>query len=377
MRSILKITLAGIVDNILRIYVFKSCKKLKHQLLTHIICFCLIFFFLSSCSIFTEFIEITQKEIDILNNINIYERSKFNNILSDFEKLLDVYDSAVIVIQIKDFINETTGNALYQFSYKNMLISSLNSLGNRVICTSYDNDYITSERNNGGSKKIKRILPDVAIIGGIIANDKCIEKQTGFTFKSILGSGKPETSGNLDMIIFATYSQISIDLNMIDYVTQAMIPKCQAINTINVYQKTKSSKGGIYGLYGSGMGIHKSIVYSQSKNAAIRNLINISVIQLIGRYLNLPYWRILPGGRKDNVVIRNIKQNFNKSSHKNKVFAIQRLLQQNGFSIKINGIYGKKTQQALREYMIKQNIQNTRYVNDQLYFKLMLSVPIH
>jgi curli biogenesis system outer membrane secretion channel CsgG len=183
-----------------------------------------------------------------------------------------------------------------------MLKSALNSIGGRVTFIPYDPAYMENSRITGYSKFENKIVPDVAVSGGITEFDRGLETRG----KNLNAGVETEPFTNIPdwfpgETIGMEYGQgqktstasITVDFNLIDFQTLSGLSRMQTVNTIKVYKGSNEKELGIT-MFGPTFGIKGSIKKVQGRHAAIRLLSRLSTIQIVGKYLKLPYWRLLP-----------------------------------------------------------------------------------
>jgi len=87
-------------------------------------------------------------------------------------------------------------------------------------------------------------------------------------------------------------SVVSIDLNMGKLVTRQIMPGISASNSIAVVQSGKGADvGGFIGK--AGLSLSVSLDKSEGFHQAVRNLIELSTIEILGKLTRVPYWQCL------------------------------------------------------------------------------------
>jgi hypothetical protein len=87
-------------------------------------------------------------------------------------------------------------------------------------------------------------------------------------------------------------SVVSIDLNVGKLVTRQIIPGISASNSIAVVQSGKGADvGGLIGK--AGVSLSVSLDKSEGFHQAVRNLIELSTIEVLGKLSRVPYWECL------------------------------------------------------------------------------------
>ena len=87
-------------------------------------------------------------------------------------------------------------------------------------------------------------------------------------------------------------SVVSIDMNVGELVTRQILPGISASNSIAVVQSGKGAD--VAGLIGkAGVSLSVSLDKSEGFHQAVRNLIELSTIEILGKLTRVPYWQCL------------------------------------------------------------------------------------
>lgn len=270
---------------------------------------------LSSCAVVDWFAgktsdaEVEQMDKDLGEATK--KQTAYDDALKRFGRMLEAYNISEIRVQSKVIANQTAEKELPD-SVSNMLISAVNKIGKTVVYIPYDPSYVINEANTGGN--ISRALPQVVIAGGITEFDKdMIEK--GRELKTEVSIGKDDFGSKYSHDGGAGYqaetgvSRIAMDLQLLNYKTQTYLPNIQAISQINL---RKSKLGWSVGYYfqGSGMAFQYSLSKKQGKYHALRLLVELSVIEVLGKYFDVPYWRCVEGMTPDAQMVNRLREEF-------------------------------------------------------------------
>lgn len=89
-----------------------------------------------------------------------------------------------------------------------------------------------------------------------------------------------------------TLSVVSVDMHLVQYPSRRVVPGGSVANSMVVMQRRLD--GSITGLVSRGtLGIPLYVERIESRSQAVRNLIEIGVIELLGRHSGVPYWTCL------------------------------------------------------------------------------------
>lgn len=271
---------------------------------------------LSSCSVVDWFMgktsdeEVKEMDKEVAESVS-EKQTPYDEALKQFGLMLDAYNISEIRVQSKLISNQTAEKDLPD-DVSRMLISAVNKIGKKVVYIPYDPTYVINEANTGGD--IARALPQIVLAGGITEFDKdLIEK--GRELKTEVSIQKGDYGSNYSHDGGAGYeaesgvSRITLDLQLLNYKTQTYMPGIQAINSANI-RKTKLGWGVGYYFQGSGMSFQYSLKKKQGKYQALRLLVELSVLEVLGKYFDIPYWKCIPGMAVDNGMVGRMREEF-------------------------------------------------------------------
>jgi len=290
----------------------------------------------------------------------------------------EIYNTEKLFIMARS-ITDNTGTSIASGAevprdITEMLKSTLNAFGGNIRYIPYDPDFILNSANTGYSGFNAKVTPNVVVSGGITEFDRGLETRgKGFDI-GLEGSINKEAIG-LD---FASQqktstSSITLDFNLIDFETLAGIPRVQAINNIKVYKGLAEDSLG-FSISGNAIGLQGNVKKVQGRHAAIRVLVQTSMLQLIGKHLELPYWQLIPGAEEDPVVIDKILLTYSNFEEKTRILKTQKLLALHGYEMAITGQLDDSTSQAINDYALKAELKSTG-VDEELYVSLYTTVP--
>ena len=271
---------------------------------------------------------------------------RYEDALASLGRYINQTDRQPKVIQPKG-IGNTAGGQELPFNVTDMVITGLNRLsGQKLIVVPYDPDYILNDAQTGGGGS--RLLPGLIVGGSITEFDKEMDT-TGrdANLDAILDrGGRAGTNISAQFSNAKKMSRVTLDLYLIDYRTHAVIPGASVTNTVNVAEIEKGREFA-FAIFGSGFGVSGKIKHSQGFHRAVRNLVDYSILQLMGRYYQIPYYQILGMTQSDPAIRANLKSQtmdvargailsetaqqevsgtFAKAGNSSQIFAIQRLL---------------------------------------------------
>lgn len=307
------------------------------------------------------------KELDA--GMSAFKReTPFDEALRKLNVMLDAYDVARTPIQCKNIGNETADKGALPSDLYTMISTAINKVGRKIVFVPFDAKYVVSEASTGG--KMERMLPEAVIAGGITGFDKdMIEKSR----KGDASGGWAGASGSANYNASEGVSRITLDLNMLDYKTQSYCPGVLTSNAI-VVRKDKFG-WGVSGYYmGCGGSFDSAVKTKQGVHAALRFLVEFSVLELLGKYFEVPYWKCMEGANEDTAMCQRLQDRFKDLPEDRQALFVKRMLFLHGvqgvdrFSLALSSSEQASVQQAMRERSCSSLAE--------LYVSLWKSVPL-
>lgn len=313
--------------------------------------------------------------------------TSYSQALRDLGLMTEIYGTSVIKIQSNPIgdntgTSGTTGGEIPR-DITEMIKSSLNSIGGQVTFIPYDPAFIQNQIVTGYSTFDKKLIPDVVISGGITEFDRGLETrgtntdagvEASFTNapKWVPGDTASIDYGDSDKIGLA---RITLDFNLLDFQTMAGIPRMNTVNSMEVSKAMAERELGIT-LFGPTFGRKGSIKKVQGRHAAVRLLVETSMMQIVGKYLTLPYWVLLgEDATPDEVVMSALSKEFYRSSEQQRIAKAQEWLFLMGKDVQVSGVLDQKTVTALTAFDSTISVQSPA-LSHNTYAALFQAVPI-
>ncbi|OGV55379.1 MAG: hypothetical protein A2X45_23790 [Lentisphaerae bacterium GWF2_50_93] len=319
---------------------------------------CLLF--LTSCA-FTDWMQgkISNEEVKELDeSMTMPEKraTPFDDALRNLGAMLTAHDIPQTAVQSKNIGNQTAEKVLPSDLYV-MISTALNKIGKQVLFIPYDAKYIVSEATTGG--QINRIYPDIVVTGGITGFDKdMIEKER----RGEIEGGWAGASGAARYDVATGISQISLDLNLLDYKTQSSFPGVLATNALMV-RKDKLGWGVSAYYMGCGGSFDSKVKTQQGVYVALRMLVEYSLLEVLGKYFNVPYWKCIKGANPDLDMIARMTENYKEMTPDQQIPILKRYLFIHGYkgidrkSKTLNAYEQQALSKAMRQYGVSTNAE--------------------
>ncbi len=305
--------------------------------------------------------------------------TEFSQAILDLGLMSSIYGTPKMHIMAKQ-VFDNTGTSLptqaeIPGEITEMVKSTLNGIGGSVTFIPYDPEFVANNINTGYSGFEAKLIPDVVVSGGITEFDRALVtrgKSTDVGLDAEIDNVELGFEyGTLDQNSLAS---ITLDFNLVDFQTFSGIPRMQAVNNIKVYKALAEDSLGFSisgGAIGFDLGFKGTVKKVQGRHAAVRLLVQLSLLQVMGKYLKLPYWRLLPGAPPDAVVLDQITQDYYAMSPRERILKVQEYLILNGYPVQSTGVLDGATKTALKAFS-----KRSGEITEATYVALYSSVPI-
>ncbi|MBF0383989.1 MAG: peptidoglycan-binding protein, partial [Magnetococcales bacterium] len=216
--------------------------------------------------------------------------------------------------------------------------------------------------------------PDYFIRGGVTQHNKKIwsgQSGGGFSgeFEILRDSYEPLSSYSGQK----GFGSISIDLNVGTISNLQMVPGMTSSNTIALYPSENESVTAdlSVGHFGLTFSLNENI--KRDFNAVYRTLIQVGMIELIGRLQKVPYWRCLENAGTIPERSKKLRAEFDqmaKAPTSLVRFVQERLIALAYYHGEANGMFDEVTRQAIESYQQHHNLLATGEIDFDM-FKLM------
>lgn len=338
-----------------------------------------LFIFVSGCAK----IDPRHVEIDIPSGTPESKDNELSESLKNLGVMTEIYGVKARVMI--DRISDNTGSAEHTkaeipYDVTQMTVSALNMMGGNIVFVPYRPDLMGNLKNLGYSNLERKINPSVIITGGITEFDRGLEtKEDSVNIGYETDKFGDKHPFGIDYMQGEKWSNasITIDYNMIDIETMSGLPGVQTVNTMQVHKGIGKKELG-FTIFGPTLGLKGEVKKVEGRHAALRLLVQSSVVQIIGKYLDLPYWRLLSGAKHDSVVEMYIKKGWDyQLSSESKTKRIQELLFLHGYEyVEKNGTFDGLTVKAINNYIKKNQTKIKPEINFDLYKSLYYSIPL-
>lgn len=343
--------------------------KYKPVFLSGIIAFV---FLVSGCKTMNQLNDFVQglskdQNAVVANTTPVKNVTDYSDALARTGQLINIFNIEPIYLAVEPVKNDTAAAGKLPANIQIMVESSLNKMGNgRVVVIPYSDLAIEKYMN----KKL------YIVHGAITEFDAGIRQANGGGGVGVYGTtGSTDFDGEANHENSFDISSIALDFTLHDWSKHRYIPGLQISNKMELSQITQNDGFG-FSIFGNGLSIDASATVKQGVHSVLRLLVELSMVELIGRFQDIPYWvAVYDDSELDENVFAKMKADFSRSSSHAKAALVQRLLSfVTDDTIKADGVVGKQTKAKISEYKKENGLTPAdSTINEALYEAILRS----
>lgn len=168
-----------------------------------------------------------------------------------------------------------------------------------------------------------------------------------------------------------TYDVISMDMYVVETATGRILQETSTANTMVI---TKESRSGEVGgkIFTLGLSFSKDVSRSEGVGATYRTLIELGLIETLGKFTRVPYWKCLDNESSSNPeFIDKVREWYDVANASERILFVQRKLK--GMSRYIGSLDGEMNddlKKSIMEYQVAAGLIPNGQINFDLYFSL-------
>jgi len=254
----------------------------------------------------------------------ISEETKYEFPLRNFGRDLAFFNADSIVIGIYPVTNETTDRTI-PIQFKRLLLTAASKLASsptafkyiKVIDADIQADIYSALLRDYKILDAPAFLT-IGIEGSVTEADKIINKYLNSSIDATIGKGKGTTDTGISLDKGSGAKVLTLDLNAINKKDNSLFPLGYSSNTMILLQR---DKGGSFSLYilGNGFSLGGNFSVNDSQSYALRMLAEFSLIQLLGRIVNVPYWHCVGTMNPDRVMVQYMVEEWDSFDKNEKI----------------------------------------------------------
>jgi len=291
--------------------------------------------------------------------------TNFSQALRCMDELFLAYGKNGIVVTSAGIPDET---GKVRTGTKEMLISAVSKMTNKSNAFEFI-DFHSAGDDLGqlfarkGEAAMK--VPDYYIRGSITQmDDNTVRKNQGFGLAAAffdIGASKD-----------VSYDVIAMDMSVGDAASRKILAQTSTSNTMVITKSGKSAEAG--GKLGKiGFSFNLDFSRSEGLGATTRALLELGLIETLGKFTQVPYWRCLDADVTNPVIREQALETFETLKEQERIMFIQRKLggTMNRYKGPIDGKMNDSLKEAILEYQAQTNLVADGRVSFELYASLL------
>ena len=294
--------------------------------------------------------------------------------VTNFTPALRCMDDLMLAYGKKDIVITTAGipdsTGKVMAGTKEMLISAASRMSIKSKALSfidYDterNDLLALFQDMQAAGAFQHKLPNYYIRGAITQLDEnAIDSQRGGGIALPwldIGMSKDQVS-----------SVVSMDMNIGETTTRMIMPGMNASNSLVVTRAGDSKEAG--GKIGKvGFSFNMSLNKAEGLGSGVRALVELGMIEVIGKLTNVPYWKCLQIEKTNPLMLEQAREWYDVMTQTDLVKLVQRKLAgMNYYSGTIDGVTSRELSGAVGKYQAENQLVADGRINFDLYYALL------
>lgn len=166
-------------------------------------------------------------------------------------------------------------------------------------------------------------------------------------------------------------SNITLEMSVYNVSDHELIPGVRTQNTIEVVRSGKGTNvEGLLPFASLTYEVHKD--RAQGSHQAVRTLLELSMIELMGKFTRVPYWRCLSIPSTDPMARKTSQDYYSAMAVRDRVVAVQTGLATAGvYTGRADGTISPELAGVITRYRVEKNLSPGPNVDFELYFSLL------
>lgn len=231
--------------------------------------------------------------------------TNFSQALTCMDNLFLMYGVRDLVVISEDLKDETKKVSA---GTKDMLISTVSNMTKRsravrLVAYGSDSGNLIGFMKEAEKKTMFQLVPQYGIRGSISQLDESVAKKTeggGLAIDGFLGVGKASV---------ASTNVLGLDLTMMRTEDLSIVPGVTSSNSVVIFRSGTGLEGEA-GYKKFGINYQSNLSKAEGQAQALRNLVELAVVELFGKLTKTPYWLCMGATAKDEQVKTEISDWF-------------------------------------------------------------------
>jgi len=296
-------------------------------------------------------------DVHVKKNQSILKtKTNYSNALRNVNDMITIFNGHNIHVKVNNINDAATMGGKLPVKLDTVVNKSFNKIGNNVVVMQAYNP--------------KKLPKRIYVINGAITEFDVVEQDAKSTDGAAQGTYNGQAgdfNGGLSKGNKTT--KLTLTLNPSDPISGNFISRTSTENTITIEQKNSASEFG-FSILGTGIGMNSSVSKSHGLHSSINVLVELSVVEVLGRLVKYPYW-LLTGGDVNPDVVSHLSNKFLQDSLPDKIRKISYLLALKGAGVQSTSMMNSTLKEEIKKYKVSHGMGNSDVISKQLYLSLL------
>jgi len=296
-------------------------------------------------------------DVKLNPNQNILKtKTNYSNALRTVNDMITIFNGHSIHVKVNNINDAATMGGKLPVKLDTVVNKSFNRIGDSVIVMQSYNP--------------KKLPKRIYVINGAITEFDVVQQDAKSTDGAAQGTHNGQAgdfNGGLSKGNKTT--KLTLTLNPSDPISGNFISRTSTENTITIEQKNSASEFG-FSILGTGIGMNSSVSKSHGLHSSINVLVELSVVEVLGRLVKYPYW-LLTGGDVNPDVISHLSNKFLQDSLPDKIRKVSYLLALKGAGVQSTSMMNNKLKEEIKKYKVSHGMGNNDIISKKLYLSLL------
>lgn len=296
-------------------------------------------------------------DVKLNPNQNILKtKTNYSNALRTVNDMITIFNGHSIHVKVNNINDAATMGGKLPVKLDTVVNKSFNRIGNSVIVMQSYNP--------------KKLPKRIYVINGAITEFDVVQQDAKSTDGAAQGTHNGQAgdfNGGLSKGNKTT--KLTLTLNPSDPISGNFISRTSTENTITIEQKNSASEFG-FSILGTGIGMNSSVSKSHGLHSSINVLVELSVVEVLGRLVKYPYW-LLTGGEVNPDVVSHLSNKFLQDPLPNKIRKVSYLLALKGAGVQSTSMMNNKLKEEIKKYKVSHGMGNNDIISKKLYLSLL------
>lgn len=306
-------------------------------------------------------------EADLKPQAPLQKHSQYSSALETLGEMMESFEDKKFAVMVDTIQDRTASGGRLPTDVTMLVQSALQNVGENLLLMPYSDNAINAYSINAD-------LSNLYIIHGAIT-----EFDADTTTKGNGADGGGYAKGidiSAEKSADISNGTIAMDFMVQDYDKSFFVPNVKATAKASI-RKISNSKGYSFSILGNGFGVNGNTTSQTPIHHVINIMIEYSMVQLIGKLKNYPYWLAIHGADPDYRLIKKAAKKYNKLPSETQHRNISYLLHYMDSSIESQqSNFDKHTQEKIKSLKRELGIIPVdARATSELYIKLLTEAP--